>query len=299
MSDFHFKTIGLIGRQEIAHIAETLSLVYEFLSRHNIVIILEEATASCLQNGHAAVQSSETFGKDCDLIIVVGGDGSLLHAARSALANDIPILGINRGRLGFLTDIAPDQLDPLLDDILAGQFAVEKRLLLETQLTDSKKTLYAEYAINDIVLKQGNVPNMLGFAIYIDDHCVSKERADGIIIATPTGSTAYALSGGGPILHSGLNAYLLLTMFSHTLSSRPMVIPGQSKTRLNINVDNATNATFRCDGLDMVDAPPGSQISIQAADKSLQLIHPRQYNYFDNLRGKLGWGQKAKGDLSA
>ena len=264
----HFKTVGLIGRNKVSN---TLDRVHQFLTNRGIDVITDPQHA-------------------CDLIITVGGDGSLLHAGRFALAKDIPIIGINCGRLGFLTDINPDELEPMLSNVLDGDYVVEKRLLLEMQVEHQDQALHNEYAINDIVLKQGNVPNMLAFDIHIDNHCIAQERADGIIIATPTGSTAYALSGGGPILHPGIDAYLLLNMFSHTLSNRPLVVPGHSKTCLTLEMDESNQATFRCDGLDMIAAPPGSRMTIQKADKELHLLHPRQYNYFDNLRNKLGWG---------
>ena len=172
----------------------------------------------------------------CDLLITVGGDGSLLKAARIASRRQIPILGINRGKLGFLTDIKPDCLNTILP-VLQGQFKTEQRLLLEATIGDYQST-----ALNDVVLLPGDIAHMITFTLEVDGQFVATQRADGLIIATPTGSTAYALSGGGPILHPTSNAVTLVPMFPHTLSSRPLVIPQQKTIR--ITIEEAENTTF-------------------------------------------------------
>lgn len=290
-----FKTIGLIGQSQLPSAAETIQGIYQFLQDQDCNIIVASGTEACLKTSHATIQSMTEVGQNCDLMIVIGGDGSLLQAARYALANNTPILGVNRGHLGFLADIGPEEFQPRLQEILNGQYIVEERLLLEAevQIQDQiPNAYYSEIAINDIVVKQGDYPSMLAFDIDINYHCIAQERADGLIIATPTGSTAYALSGGGPILHPGLQAYLLLSMFSHTLSNRPVVIPKESITQIRLSEYNQGHATFRCDGLDMIYLSPGSLITVKPASKKLHLVHPNRYNYFDNLRNKLGWGQQ-------
>lgn len=293
MATDSFNTIGLIGRQQLPQVTETVNEVHQFLTNRQLEVIIGTGTEACLDQTPSTIKPATELGKYCDLIIVVGGDGSLLHAARCAVADNTPILGINRGHLGFLADVAPNEFEVMLSEILSGKYIVEERLLLETEVFSEGHIIYSEIAINDIVLKQGDIPNMLAFDIHIDKHCIAEERADGIIIATPTGSTAYALSGGGPILHPGLQAYLLLSMFSHTLSNRPVVVPKESITEISLNNDNQGCASFRCDGLDMIHLNPGTGITIKPSAKKLQLIHPNRYNYFDNLRDKLSWGQQA------
>ena len=287
-----FKKIGLIGRCDIPNIAETINSVYHIVNQLNVPIALENDTANYVSNCSSQTYHLNEFGHGCDLIIVVGGDGSLLYAARNACAFNVPILGINRGRLGFLADLAPTDLEKPLTSILSGNYVLEERLRLQAQVKHNETIIYQEHATNDIVIKQGNVPSMLVFDIFVDDHCIAKEHADGLIAATPTGSTAYALSGGGPILHPGLEAYLLLSMFSHTLSNRPVIVPAHLDTEIRIAIENKVDATIRCDGLDMRKIPPGSCVTITKEQQKLRLLHPKDYNYFDNLRSKLNWGGK-------
>ncbi len=287
-----FKNIGLIGKCDIPNISETINNVYNILNQLNVTIRLESKTASFLKNCSSQTHDLKDFGDKCDLLIVIGGDGSLLNAARSAFAFNVPILGINRGRLGFLADLTPVDLEKPLTSILAGHYVLEERLRLQAQVKHEGNIIYQEYATNDIVIKQGDIPSMLIFDIYVDNHCIAREHADGLIAATPTGSTAYALSGGGPILHPGLDAYLLLSMFSHTLSNRPVIVPAQLGAEINISLENKAHASIRCDGLDMVKIPPGSSVSIAKVTQKLLLLHPKNYNYFDNLRSKLNWGGK-------
>ena len=293
MAGHSFKTIGLVGRQPLTQVAETLDEVFQFLHQSQLEVLIDPDTAAYFQQHAPQSCPLNELGTACDLIIVVGGDGSLLHIARHALTGNTPVLGINRGHLGFLADIAPDNFEIALAEILAGQYTVEERLVLETNVFYRNQCIYSEIAINDIVIKQSDLSNMLSFDIHVDNHCIAQERADGLILATPTGSTAYALSGGGPILHPGVQAYLLLSMFSHTLSNRPVVVPKESVTQVSIGEINPSHASLRCDGLNIVQLEPGSYITAKPFAKTLQLIHPQQYNYFDNLRSKLGWGRKA------
>lgn len=293
MKTSSFNTVGLIGRKQLAQVSETVSQVYQFLNQQGFQVVVAEGTNHCISQSPNLIVSAEDLGKYCDLIIVVGGDGSLLHAARSAILHNKPILGINQGHLGFLADIAPQAFSATLSEILTGQFVVEQRLVLEVEIFSKQQLFYKALAINDAVIKQGNNPSMLNFDIHIDKHCIASERADGIIVSSPTGSTAYALSAGGPILHPRLQAYSLLTMFSHTLSNRPVVVPQESITEISLSPKNLEDASFRCDGLEIIHIPAGSNITIQSYPDKLQLIHPFRYNYFDNLRDKLGWGKQS------
>ncbi len=293
-----FKTVGLMTHYRSQGVLETLQSLEKLLIQRNIHIVLEEQTASFLAEKGFPVSHGKEFGHDCDLIISIGGDGSFLNAAHCAMNYDIPILGVNRGTLGFLADIQPHQLEEKLDQVLAGEFSEEKRFVFQTQVMENNQPTFVEQAINDVVLKQGNIPNMLEFEIFIDDESVCLENADGLIIATPTGSTAYALSGGGPILHPTLDALVLLPMFSHTLSSRPIVVSAHSKVSVHVTGNNQSSPTLRCDGKSETLIPPGQHFTITQSPQALRLIHPNSYNYYQSLRDKLGWGSRKKtGDV--
>ena len=192
-------------------------------------IVLEEHVSYVLPGHGLSVSSHETLGKMCDLAIVVGGDGSMLTAARALAKHGVPVVGINRGGLGFLTDIAPDELEQRLDDVFSGNYEVEQRFMLEGNICREGVSLNQGQALNDVVLSAGSSGRMIEFELYIDDHFVYSQRSNGLIISTPTGSTAYALSGGGPIMHPSLDALVLVPIFPHTLTGRPIVIDGNSK----------------------------------------------------------------------
>ena len=221
----------------------------------------------------------------------MGGDGSLLHATHAILDENIPVIGINRGSLGFLTDIHPTELSKI-KAILEGKYILEKRFLLSTSIHLDDKSLGSDAALNEIAIIPDIVPHMIEFEIYIDDQFVCSQDSDGLIIATPTGSTAYALSGGGPILHPQLDAIVLVPMFSHSLNMRPIVIEGNRKIDVLISPNNDTSPRLTCDGRAHLNTPPGSRISIRKKECRLHLIHPLDYNYYEALRSKLHWGKK-------
>lgn len=277
----HFKHIALMGRAQ-KNTADTLQAVVDFLQKQSVRIFIEEKTAEMINKKHDATFSDDRIPAEIDLMIVVGGDGSLLNATHCALPYNIPVLGINRGRLGFLTDIHPTELTKITE-VLSGKYQSENRFLLTAH---DKKPL--GIALNDVVLSPGDA-QLIEFDIVINNQFVCQQRADGLIIATPTGSTAYALSGGGPILHPTLNAIVLVPMFPHTLSNRPIVIDGDAKIEVIIHKQNTSAPFVSCDGQRRIRIEPGSKITVQKHEKKLQLIHPNSYDYFTTLRQKLGW----------
>lgn len=287
-----FNTIGLIGRQHREDITDTLLALKNFLQSKKVPIVIESETATYLKSDHLPIYSRDELGKHCDLIIVVGGDGSLLNAARAAVNHQTPVLGINRGRLGFLTDILPRELTEKVGDVLEGKFIEEKRFLLNVHIEHKNKIVTRDIALNDVVLMPGDVAHMIEFATSIDKQFMSSQHADGLIIATPTGSTAYALSGGGPILHPSLDAVVVVPMFPHTLSARPIVISGDSLITVEIAPNNETSPRLSCDGQTRIDVPLGATIHISKKSERLHLIHPLDYNYFETLREKLHWSTK-------
>lgn len=284
-----FKKIGLIGRQRSAGTVDTLLTLKKFLQKRQLHLVIEEETAQTLPPDTIPTIAREQLGKQSDLVIVVGGDGSMLSAALTVVNDNVPVLGINRGRLGFLTDIHPREVEQKIAEVLDGKYREEKRFLLTSEIHFQGNVLNREDALNDVVLQQGDVAHMIEFEIHINDEFVCTQRADGLIVATPTGSTAYALSGGGPIIHPTMNAIVLVPMFPHTLSSRPIVTEGNTPIKIHITKNNETSPHISCDGHQRIPVAPGSFIQIKKKAEQLRLIHPLDYNYFQTLRTKLHW----------
>lgn len=283
-----FKHVFLIGRPGIPEVLETLHLLTKYLTTLAIEFSIEKNTADLLKEKNADVIAAHELLPSCDLIIVVGGDGSLLQASHIAIEHDLPVLGINRGRLGFLTDIHPDELAKI-GEVLQGQYQQESRFFLQATLHHGHEVIHQNLALNDIVMHYGRTPHMIEFEIHVNQQFVCSQRADGLIIATPTGSTAYALSGGGPILHPHLNALVIVPMFPHTLSSRPIVIDANTTIEVRVGQNNVATPYVSCDGRERIALPSGGKIEIKKYHKPLRLIHPMDYSYFAALREKLGW----------
>jgi len=286
-----FKKIGIFGRVKNPGVKETLKTLIQYLNELGQTVFVESETAPVLEDPTLHLISREEIGEKCDLLIVVGGDGSLLHAAHAIMDQEIPVLGINRGNLGFLTDIHPTQLHKI-KEILNGAYTIEKRFLLTTHIELQQTTVGTDNALNEVALIPNTVPHMIEFEIYIDQQFVCSQDSDGLIIATPTGSTAYALSGGGPILHPQLDAIVLVPMFPHSLSSRPIVIEGNRHIEIIITPNNDTPPRLSCDGRAYINVLPSSHIHIQKNQNQLHLLHPLDYNYYEALRSKLHWGKK-------
>lgn len=286
-----FKTIGIYGRVKNKGVIDTLKTLIDFLLSLNKDILLDSETAASLNNTSLPAVPRQELSKHCQLLIVVGGDGSLLHAAHAVIDNETPVLGINRGRLGFLTDIHPGELNKI-KSILDGNYFIEKRFLLSATVECQGKVLGQSNALNEVALIPDSVPHMSEFEIYIDDQFVCSQDSDGLIVATPTGSTAYALSGGGPILHPSLDAFVIVPMFPHSLTMRPIVIEGNKRVTIIITPNNITTPRLTCDSQPFINAPAGSHITISKKPQHLHLIHPTDYNYYETLRSKLHWGHK-------
>ena len=296
MTKQKFKRVILYARQHRANlgVSETLQRLIDYLQAQQVDTFFDCDTASSFDIS-LPILAREAMGEKQDLIIVVGGDGSLLSAARMAIKVNVPVIGINRGRLGFLTDISPQDIEAQLSCVLAGDYNEERRFLLHTRIYDEETTFYQGDALNDVVLSRGNETHLIEFDVYINQQFVSHYRSDGLILATPTGSTAYALSAGGPIMHPQLNAIVMVPMFSHSLSSRPLVIDGQSHIELRISQKNEMDLQISCDGHESRLVKPGQHVAIEKNAQQLRLLHPNEYHYYDTLRIKLGWGFKPLG----
>nr|WP_297458080.1 NAD(+) kinase [uncultured Halomonas sp.] len=287
-----FKSIGLIGRIGSAKVVDTLRRLIRFLNTHDYHVILEDRTATVLLDHGQQEASRRLLGELCDLVIVVGGDGSMLGAARALCSTGTPVLGINRGRLGFLTDISPDELEERVGEVLAGDFISEERFLLDAEVYREGALVGTADGLNDVVIHPGKAARMIEFELFVNDQFVYSQRSDGLIIATPTGSTAYALSGGGPIIHPGLEAITLVPMFPHTLSSRPIVVDAASEIKVHIGEVNEAYPHISCDGQTQVVSKPGDMLYVRRKPQRLTLIHPRGHNYYEICRSKLGWSSR-------
>jgi NAD+ kinase len=288
-----FQRIILYARQHRVNqgVNETLTRLVLFLQKLQLDVVVDAETATSFSTG-LPVLPVDAKGKKGDLIIVVGGDGSLLSAARMAITIDVPVIGINRGRLGFLTDISPQDMEAQLSAVLLGSYKEERRFLLHTRIQDDNKIYFEGDALNDVVLGRGSETHLIEFNVIINDQLVSHYRSDGMILSTPTGSTAYCLSAGGPIMHPQLNAIVLVPMFSHSLSSRPLVVDGHSKIILEISKSNESPLRISCDGHESHEVRAGQKVAIEKTVKELRLLHPMDYHYYDTLRVKLGWESK-------
>lgn len=283
-----FSCVGLVGRIANESTQYALQSLLSYLSTQNVKVLLDEETSTVLQDYDVDIVSRKLLAKKSDLVIVVGGDGSLLSAARSFAGNQVKLLGINRGRLGFLTDISPEEIETKVGEVLAGKFINERRFLLTAELIRDGESLSRNLALNDVVVHPGQFIRMIEFDLYINDEFVYRQRSDGLIISTPTGSTAYALSCGGSIMHPSLDAIALVPMNPHTLSSRPIIVHGDSEIKLQI-LDKQINPHMSCDGQSHVVTQAGDEIVIRKAEKGVELIHPVGHNFYETCRSKLGW----------
>ena len=287
-----FRNIGLIGRLGSAKVVETLKRLLRFLETRGLHVIIEDRTATVLlDHGHPEA-SRRMLGELCDLVIVVGGDGSLLGAARTLCHSGTLVLGVNRGRLGFLTDISPDELEARVGEVLDGHYEVEERFLLDAELYRDDTPMGGGDALNEVVLHPGKAVRMIEFELFLDGQFVYSQRSDGLIVATPTGSTAYSLSGGGPIMHPRLDVLTLVPMFPHTLSSRPIVVDAASEIRIHIGETNQTYPHISCDGQTRAVAKPDDVLVIRRKPHTVHLVHPVGHNFYEVLRSKLGWSHR-------
>lgn len=290
-----FRRIGIIGKRTDVNVAPTLRKLIEHLATCPVEVLLDDGSANHLPQAGLPVYARSELGAHIDLAIVVGGDGTLLDAARTVGRMGVPLLGVNLGRVGFLVDVRPEVMHSLVDEVLGGVYIVEKRLQLEAVVhyADGRISQTLE-ALNDAVIRNRDFARVLEFDTFLDDCFISRHRADGIIIATPTGSTAYALSGGGPVLHPALEALALVPICPHTLSDRPLIVEANHQIDVVVNHSATARALVSADGQSVLDLGSGDRVRIQRADNHLTLLHPQGYDYFKILRTKLQWGRGQK-----
>lgn len=286
-----FKRIVLFGRRPGDAVPETLAQLYDFLKPQVDRLAIDAETAEKFSPPNADIIEAHALRSEIDLAIVVGGDGSLLRVAQELADQAIPVIGINRGRLGFLTDVNPDDFSHLTP-MLQGDYQAEKRFLLYAEVFHNQQRIAEANALNDVVLLPGDVAQMIEFEVRINGDFLCTQRSDGMIVATPTGSTAYALSAGGPILHPTLDAMILVPLYPHTLTSRPIVLDANNTVTLVVAQDNITSPGISCDGRDRIPLSAGDTINVRKNREYLTLIHPNNYNYYEALRSKLYWSAK-------
>ena len=283
-----FSTIGIIVKPHTEVVQDTLEHLLAYLSTKPCTAVLDDSADGLTDR---AVVSREELGNQCDLVITIGGDGTILNAARSLADKNVPLVGINIGRLGFLADVSPDEIDTVLDNVLSGNFIEEKRFLLNASVYRNEKVIFTSVALNDVVVHVRDVARMIEFETYIDGQFVNHQRADGLVISTPTGSTAYALSSGGPILQANLDAIALVPICPHTLSNRPIVVNSRSEVDILVCETKQAIAQVTYDGQNSFDVELGDHIVIKRKENAITLLHPPGHNNFEILRAKLHWSE--------
>ena len=284
-----FKTIGIISRPRRSNLAEVVPALLRWLEKRGINTVYDAETASCLQPVGPG-KTRHKIAEEADLFLVLGGDGTLLAASREAAARGIPILPINMGSLGFLTSFTVEELYPALESALYGTYAVDERVLLLVERFNRDQVLTQQRVLNEAVVHKGTLARMIELELHIDGGFVCRYRADGLIVATPTGSTAYSMSAGGPIVHPSVESILITPICPHTLSDRPVVVRDTSKIELRL-AETSESVFLTLDGQTGLPTQAGDRIRITRAQERLKLIHPPNKSYFEILRNKLKWGE--------
>ncbi len=292
-----FQRIAISGKPNDRAVGETIGKLIAMLTVRGHSVLLDTALGEAAVNearahGPLTAGALESLAKQIDLLIAVGGDGTLMHSGKIVAPYDVPVLGINRGRLGFLVDVSPDRFDEI-ETVMNGEMTIEERLMLELRVLDGENPVARSLALNEVVLQKWNTSRMIEFETWIDGEPCNRHRSDGLIISTPTGSTAYALSGGGPIMHPGINALALVPICPHTLSNRPLVISAESRIEVKVHPDSLEYVQVSCDSQTDLALGADGRIEITAAPQRLRLVHPPGHRYFDILRAKLHWGDGA------
>ena len=287
------QTCALIGHFAEPRIAESAVAALAALARRGVTVLVPADEPGDFGAAVRAVPRAE-LADEADFMIAVGGDGTLLHAAHLVVGRDVPLLGINRGRLGFLTDVMPQDVAVGIDAVLDGQCTSDPRRLLEAQLPRGDGGGARLLALNDVVLLRREAGRMLDFQTRVDGRYLNSHRGDGIVVAAATGSTAYALSCGGPIVDPRLDVLVMAPICPHTLSDRPIVVPGDARIEIRSVDRGAGLAEVTCDGARLGDLQPGEKLEISATGGSVTLLHPPGYDYFRLLRSKLRWGRGAE-----
>ncbi|MCH9699238.1 MAG: NAD(+) kinase [Gammaproteobacteria bacterium] len=283
-----FNSIALFGKPN-PQISTTLTTIYQFLIEHDFEVLVEHNIAPFLDCSKAQPLLLDDLPKHSDLAIAIGGDGTFLSAARTFSSHQIPLIGINMGRLGFLVDISPTDLPEKLEAVLNGHHIAEERHLLNVRIIRNERTIHEQNAMNEVVIHRWVTPEMIHINTHINHVFLNEQRSDGLIISTPTGSTAYALSGGGPIITPTQNVTLLVPINPHTLSHRPIIIDADSEIEVTFTQNTHINAQLSCDEIGIPDVTVHDRIVVTKARHNVRILHPSDYDFYNTLRAKLHW----------
>jgi NAD+ kinase len=284
-----FKTVALIGKYKSPEIAGSLLPLGEFLAARGLNVVVDALTAEHLSSIPFPALPLEEIGSSVDLAIVLGGDGTLLNIARMLAPSDVPLIGVNQGRLGFLTDVSLETMQQTLGAMLDGEYVTDRRLLLQTRVLRNGAEVFRSLALNEMVAHRGNISSMIEFEVRIDGEYLYTQRADGLIVSTPTGSTAYALSAGGTIVHPGLDVIELVPVCPHTLSNRPIVVSGDSV--IEVLMHRSDDVRVRFDSHTWFDLHLQDVLEVTRFPNPVRLLHPQGHSYYRTLREKLLWNQ--------
>lgn len=289
------RTIALVGKYHSPEIAESIRQLAEYLRQRGVSVFVERETAENMHDKGLpwwVVCGFNDIGAHADLAVVLGGDGTMLNAARRLARYKVPLVGVNQGRLGFMTDIAREDMLSCMDDLLDGRFVPESRILLDAEIERDGRELASNLALNDVVVDKGAIGRMIEFELFIDNEYIYSLRSDGLIVSTPTGSTAYAMSAGGPILHPGMAAISLVPLCPHALTNRPIIV--NDRANIELRVIRAEDPRVHFDGQVTVDLQAGDAIRLRRSDYTICFMHPPGYSYFSMLRQKLHWSARPR-----
>lgn len=291
------RTIALVGKYNSPEIAESLSRLAQYLHERGVSVFIERETAGHIGKlvdlARWVTCGFNDIGAHADVAIVLGGDGTMLNAARRLARYCVPLVGVNQGRLGFMTDIARDDMLTCMDDLLDGKFQPESRMLLAAEVLRGGREIAANLALNDVVIDKGAIGRLIEFELFIDGEFIFNLRSDGLIVSTPTGSTAYALSAGGPILHPTLTGIALVPLYPHALTYRPVTV--NDTVEIELRITHADDPRVHFDGQVTLDLQVGDSVRIHRSDHAISFLHPPGYSYFSMLRQKLQWSERPKG----
>ncbi len=284
-----FNPVALIGRHNGHKSTESLNTLGQFLAERGCEVMVEKTTAEVNGVNRYPVADHAEIGARAQLAVVLGGDGSMLHAARNLAPYRVPLVGVNQGRLGFMTDIAQTRMLETMKELIEGRYSIEERTMLSAEVLRAGQTLLSTLALNDVVVSKGTVGRLIEFLVHIDGEFVYDLRSDGLIVATPTGSTAYALSSNGPIQHPSVTGVVLVPISPHTLSNRPIVVSDSS--RIEVTLKRGVDAQLHFDGQPQVELREGDRVAVCRSPHSIRFVHPPGYSYFAMLREKLHWSE--------
>lgn len=286
---FPFQTVAIIGKQKSPDVAEPMLRLGDFMAARGLHVVVDGLAAEYLTDHSFTALSLDEIARTVDLAIVIGGDGTMLNIARTLAPHGVPLVGVNQGRLGFLTDLTPENMETEIGTMLEGKYLTEERLLLSARILRGGQEIYSGLAFNEVVVHRSNISSMVEFEVRIDGEYLYNQRADGLIISTPTGSTAYAMSAGGAIIHPGLDVLQLVPVCPHSLSNRPIVVKGSSE--LELLMHRTGDICVRYDSHTNIDLELHDKIIVSRYARPAYLLHPQGHSYYHTLREKLLWNQ--------